>query len=192
MADLSTLLLYALLSYLLGAIPFSLFIAKARGVDLKRVGSGNIGATNVARSVGLPYGILALLLDAAKGAIPAYLATVWSVPIWLSAFAVAGHNWSIFLRGKSGKGVATSLGILLVLSGPVLLITLVLWAVMAVATRYVSIASVSALLISPVALLILGSSAEAVGLMAVLAVLSAFQHRENWQRLLRGEEHKLS
>lgn len=192
MADLSTLLLYALFSYLLGAIPFSLFLARARGVDLTRVGSGNVGATNVARSVGLPYGILALLLDAGKGAISAYLATVWSVPIWLSALAVAGHNWSIFLRFRSGKGVATSLGILLVLSEPVLLITLVLWALIAGVTRYVSIASVTALIISPLALLVLGGSAEAVGLMAVLAVLSAFQHRENFQRLIRGEEHKLS
>ncbi len=161
-------------------------------MDLTRVGSGNVGATNVARSVGLPYGILALLLDAGKGAISAYLATVWSVPIWLSALAVAGHNWSIFLRFRSGKGVATSLGILLVLSEPVLLITLVLWALIAGVTRYVSIASVTALIISPLALLVLGGSAEAVGLMAVLAVLSAFQHRENFQRLIRGEEHKLS
>ncbi len=192
MADLSTLLLYALFSYLLGAIPFSLFLARARGVDLTRVGSGNVGATNVARSVGLPYGILALLLDAGKGAISAYLATVWSVPIWLSALAVAGHNWSIFLRFRSGKGVATSLGILLVLSEPVLLITLVLWALIAGVTRYVSIASVTALIISPLALLVLGGSAEAVGLMAVLAALSVFQHRENFQRLIRGEEHKLS
>ncbi|OGF53191.1 MAG: acyl-phosphate glycerol 3-phosphate acyltransferase [Candidatus Fraserbacteria bacterium RBG_16_55_9] len=180
-------------SYLLGSVPFSYFIAKARGVPLQRVGSGNVGATNVARSVGLPYGLLALALDAAKGALSAYLAMIWSLPIWLSVFSVAGHNWSIFLHFKSGKGVATSLGILLAISWPALLITLALWGLVAWATRYVSIASVAALLASPFCLMLWGTtSPEAIGLMAGLAALSAFQHRENLQRLLRGEEHKLS
>lgn len=192
MADLPTLLAYSLLSYGLGSAPFSYLIAKARGIHLPQVGSGNVGATNVARSVGLPYGLLALALDAAKGALSAYLATAWSLPIWLSVFSVAGHNWSIFLRFKSGKGVATSLGILLVLSWSALLLTLALWGLVAWATRYVSIASVGALLVTPLWLAIGGASTEAIALMAALAVLSAFQHRENFRKLLRGEEHKLS
>ena len=192
MAGLLVLLAYSLFSYLLGSVPFSYVIAKARGVHLQHVGSGNVGATNVARSVGLLYGLLALILDATKGALSAYLAIVWALPIWLSACSVAGHNWSIFLNFKSGKGVAASLGILLIISWPVLLITLALWGLVAWVTRYVSIASVGALLASPFCLMLGRASPEAMGLMAGLAVLSAFQHRENFQKLLQGEEHKLS
>lgn len=146
----------------------------------------------MARSVGLPYGLLALLLDGAKGALAAYLAILWSLPIWLAGFAVAGHNWSVFLSFKSGKGVATSLGVLLILSWPVLFITLILWGFVAWATRYVSIASVSALMASPIVLWLWGASPEAILIMAALAVLSAIQHRENLQRLIQGEEQKLT
>lgn len=160
-------------------------------MHLQHVGSGNVGATNVARSVGLSYGLLALLLDGAKGAVAAYLAMAWSLPIWLAAFAVVGHNWSVFLGFKGGKGVATSLGILLALSWIALLMTLVFWGVVAWATRYVSIASVAALFASPLSLMVWGASSEAIGLMVVLAVMSAFQHRENFRKLLRAEEHKL-
>jgi glycerol-3-phosphate acyltransferase PlsY len=191
LSDPAIFLLYALFSYLLGSIPFSWFIAKAHGVHLQQVGSGNVGATNVARSIGPVYGLVALLLDAAKGAISAYLAILWSLPIWLSAFAVAGHNWSIFLRFKSGKGVATSLGILLVLSWPALLMTLALWGLVAGVTRYVAIASVSALLASPLGLRLWGASGEAVSLMIALGLLSVFQHRENFRRIFHGQEHRL-
>ncbi len=184
--------LFALLAYLIGSIPFSWFIARLAQVDLRRVGSGNIGATNVARSVGLPYGLLALILDAAKGSVPAYLALSWSVPIWLSGFAVIGHNWSAFLKFQGGKGVATSLGILLMLSPPVLVLTLTIWVLVAATTRYVSLASVWALLLSPLLLLLWGAPREAILLMAALGALSAFQHRSNFRRWLEGKEHKLS
>lgn len=183
--------LFSLLAYLLGSIPFSFLIARARGVDLRRVGSGNVGATNVARSVGPAYGVLALLLDGAKGVTAAYLAAIWGFPIWLAAFSVVGHNWSIFMGLKSGKGVATSLGILLLLSWPVMLITLAIWGLVAWISRYISLASVSALLLSPLMLLARGEGAEEIGLMAALGLLSAFQHRENFLRLIRGEEFKL-
>ncbi len=182
--------LFALAFYLLGAIPFSYLIARAKGVDVKRVGSGNVGATNVARSVGLPYGVLAFLLDWGKGVLSAWLALQWGLPVWLSAFAVAGHNWSPFLGFKSGKGVATTLGILAVLAWPVFLLTLAVWILLAVLTRYVSIASVIALLLVPIWLRALQAPSEGVWLMLGLGVLSAFQHRENFRRLVRGEEHR--
>jgi len=188
---LALLVLYSLLVYLIGSIPFSYLVARARGVDIRRAGSGNVGATNVARSVGLPYGILAFLLDWAKGIVAALLPLWGDLPIWTAGFAVVGHNWSLFMGLRSGKGVATSLGILVVISWPVFLITLALWAVMAALTRYVSVASVSALLLSPIWLLLFQRSPEAVGLMAGLAVLSAFQHRENFRRLLQGQENRL-
>jgi len=184
-------LLFSLLAYLIGAIPFSYLIAKARGVDLKRVGSGNVGATNVARSVGLPYGILALLLDGAKGALVAHLALRWALPLWPCVFAVVGHNWSAFLGFRSGKGVATSLGILAVISWPTFLVTLLTWGAIAGITRYVSVASVSALLLSALWLALFRAPAEAVGLLALLGLMSALRHRENFRRLIRGEEHRL-
>ncbi len=183
--------LFALSAYLWGSIPFSYLVARAKGVDLKRVGSGNVGATNVARSVGLPYGVLAFLLDWGKGVLAAWLALRWGLPVWLSAFAVAGHNWSPFMGFKSGKGVATTLGILVVLSWPVFLLTLGVWVGLAALTRYVSVASVTALLLSPLWLWLFGASGEGIGLMLGLGLLSAFQHRENFRRLLRGEEHRL-
>lgn len=182
--------LFALLAFLLGSLPFSYLIARAKGVDLKRVGSGNVGATNVARSVGLPYGVLAFLLDGGKGVLAAWLALVWDLPIWLSAFAVAGHNWSPFMGFRSGKGVATTLGILGVLSWPVLLLTLGVWIALAALTCYVSVASVTALLLSPLGLWLFGASGESIGLMLGLGLLSAFQHRDNFRRLLRGTEHR--
>ena len=183
--------LFALSAYLWGSIPFSYLVARAKGVNLKRVGSGNVGATNVARSVGLPYGVLAFFLDWGKGVLAAWLALRWGLPVWLSAFAVAGHNWSPFMGFKSGKGVATTLGILAVLSWPVFLLTLGVWVGLAALTRYVSVASVTALLLSPLWLWLFGASGESIGLMLGLGLLSAFQHRENFRRLLRGEEHRL-
>jgi glycerol-3-phosphate acyltransferase PlsY len=160
-------------------------------VDIRRVGSGNVGATNVARSVGLPYGVLAFLLDWAKGIVAALMVLWGGLPIWTAGFAVVGHNWSLFMGLRSGKGVATSLGILVVISWPVFLITLALWMVIAALTRYVSVASVTALLLSPLWLWAFRATPESVGLMAALALLSTFQHRENFRNLLRGREHKL-
>jgi glycerol-3-phosphate acyltransferase PlsY len=184
--------LFSLLAYLIGSIPFSYLIARARGVDLRRVGSGNVGATNVARSVGLPYGVLAFLLDWGKGVLTAGLAEYWGVPIWLAGFAVVGHDWSLFMGLRSGKGVATSLGLLMIISWPAFLLTVGLWALVAWLTRYVSVASVSALLLSPLWLYLFKTPGEAVGLMIALGALSVFQHRENFRRLLRGQEHRLS
>ncbi len=183
--------LFALLAYLLGSIPFSYGIARAKGVDLKRVGSGNVGATNVARSVGLPYGALAFALDAGKGAAAAALAQLWGLPLGLAGFAVVGHIWSPFMGFRSGKGVATTLGILGVVSLPAFAITLGIWALVAALTRYASVASVTALLLAPLWAYLLGAPKDAVGLLVALALLSAARHRENVRRLLEGREPRL-
>ena len=108
----------ALGSYLLGSIPNGLFIAKAKGIDLRKVGSGNIGATNVFRCVGKGWGIAAFVLDAIKGFVPAFVfpRLVLDCPDWLGlacgVAAVAGHNWPVWLNFKGGKGVSTSAGML--------------------------------------------------------------------------------
>ena len=179
---------HALAAYLIGAIPFSYLIAHARGVDVRRAGSGNVGATNVARSAGRGFGALALLLDVVKGISAVAIGWALGTPLWLAGLAVIGHNWSLFLNFQGGKGVATTLGLLGALAWPVALITVGVWGGLVAATRYVSVGSVVCLLLAPVWLLIFGYSAEIVVLMLSLALISAFQHRENIRRLLAGEE----
>ena len=177
------------LAYLIGAIPFSYLIAHARGVDVRREGSGNVGATNVARSAGRGFGALALLLDVVKGISAVAIGWALGTPLWLAGLAVVGHNWSIFLTFQGGKGVATTLGVLGTLAWPVALITVGVWGGIVAATRYVSVGSVVCLLLAPVLLLVFGYSIEIVGLMLVLGLLSAYQHRENIRRVFVGEEY---
>ena len=144
-----------ILAYLLGAIPFGLLIARANGVDIRAVGSGNIGATNVFRALGKGWGILAFACDALKGFIPAsvfpFLAKMlWAfdggavLPLVGACLAIAGHNWSVYLRFKGGKGVATGVGALIGLAPMAAGVGLLTWALVFVAKRYVSLASIAA------------------------------------------------
>lgn len=181
-------ILHALLAYLIGAIPFSYLIALARGVDVRSVGSGNVGATNVARSAGRVYGALALLLDVGKGVSAVGLGWALGTPLWLAGLAVIGHNWSVFLGFQGGKGVATTLGLVGALAWPVALITIGIWGGVAGITGYVSAASVGALLLTPVWLAVFGYPLTYVGLMVGLALLSVYRHRDNIRRLLAGRE----
>lgn len=178
----------ALLSYFMGALPFSAWVASGRGVDIRKVGSGNPGATNVTRALGMRWGILSFLLDAGKGVAAVVLTGALGAPLALSGLAVVGHNWSPFLRFSGGKGVATTLGLLLPISWPAALCTMGLWASLMALTRKVSLSSVLALLASPVILWLWGGAGERVGLFAALGALSLWRHRQNIQRLLRGQE----
>lgn len=180
---------HALLAYLIGAIPFSYLIARARGIDVRQVGSGNVGATNVARAAGRGWGAFALLLDVAKGVAGVALGLALGTPLSLGGMAVIGHNWSVFLNFQGGKGVATTLGLLGALAWPVALVTVGVWGGLVAATRYVSVGSVGCLLLAPIWLIVFGYPAEVVGLMGVLGVLSVYQHRANIRRLLSGEEY---
>lgn len=177
-----------MLSYTLGALPFSLWIARAKGIDIQSVGSGNPGATNVARSAGLPWGILALIFDIGKGVAAGWVTSSLQAPLWLSGFAVLGHNWSIFLKFHGGKGVATTLGVLGYISWMGAAWTMGVWAIFVAFTRKVSVGSLIALLISPVILFLLNEDMTIVALFGVLAVISVIRHRKNIQRLLQGEE----
>ena len=144
-----------ILAYLLGAIPFGLLIARANGVDIRAIGSGNIGATNVFRAVGKGWGLLAFACDALKGFIPASVFPLLAktlgafdgdavLPLVCACLAVAGHNWPVYLRFKGGKGVATSVGALIGLAPAAAGVGLLTWALVFVATRYVSVASIAA------------------------------------------------
>lgn len=186
-------------AYLLGSIPSGLLIAKSKGIDLRRMGSGNIGATNVFRCVGKSLGILALFLDAAKGFVPAFVfpRLLEAPPNWLAlacgVAAVVGHNWPIWLGFKGGKGVATSAGMLLGIAPAATGLGLLAFAVTLALTRYASLGSMVAAGVVPVAYVALASTVDpltAVAL-AIIGLLVIYKHRANIGRLRRGQEPRL-
>lgn len=194
-----TWMLLIVAAYLLGAIPNGLLIARLKGIDLQKTGSGNIGATNVFRCVGKGWGILAFVLDAAKGFIPAFFfpLLVEGAPSWLGlacgAAAVAGHNWPVWLKSKGGKGVSTSAGMLLGVAPAAVGIGVAVFALVVVLTRWVSLSSIAAAIAVPVAYLWMNGAGNlplAVALV-VMGVLVIFKHRANIHRLLAGTEPRI-
>ncbi len=185
--------------YLLGSIPFAVIIARFKGVDILKVGSGNPGATNVRRAVGRGAGNLCFLCDALKGAAaagwPQLSALDASNPFALAIIgllaAILGHSFSVFLKFRGGKGVATTVGGLLVLMPWVLLIGLVLWVAVFQMFRYVSLASMVLGLSLPLSSLILGRPPEGLLFSAFLAGLIVVRHRSNISRLLAGTESRV-
>ena len=180
--------------YLVGSLPFSYLVARLKRVDIREHGSGNVGATNVTRVVGVGYGALALIGDVGKGVLAAWLTSFLSVPLWLSGLAVVGHNWSLFLKFTGGKGVATTMGLLVVFSWPTLLVALLVWVVTVALTRYVAIGSMAALLTAPVVLYFFEAPSvnwELVGLFSALGLMTVWQHRSNIRRILQGTESRV-
>ncbi|HEY8240881.1 MAG TPA: glycerol-3-phosphate 1-O-acyltransferase PlsY, partial [Kiritimatiellia bacterium] len=152
------LVLFAIASYLIGAIPFGLIIASIKGVDIRKVGSCNIGATNVLRSVGKPWGIATFIADALKGFLPAFLFPRWLpgtdptlTSIVCGFSAILGHNFPVYLKFKGGKGVATSAGALLGIAPLAVAIGGAMWALIFFTTRYVSLASIAICIVVPAA-----------------------------------------
>jgi len=179
--------------YLLGAIPFGVLVARARGLgDLRRVGSGNIGATNVLRT-GDRWGAgLTLLLDAGKGAAAVLIFALWGPLAAMAAAlgAFVGHLFPVWLKFHGGKGVATFLGLLLALHWPTGLAALATWLGVALATRYSSLSALIAAALAPVYLIAFDRWGEVL-LACVLAVALWLAHWANIRRLLRGEESKI-
>ncbi len=203
-----------LAAYLLGAIPFGFIVGRLRGIDVRTVGSGNIGATNVARALGKPWGVAVFLLDAAKGFVAAgplaWLALRLMVgapadgllrnglaPLYALAVCV-GHNWTVFLGFRGGRGVATAAGALLAIVPVPAAIGLASWALLVAVFRYVSLASMIAGLVAA-GLCVwelwragrLAATWPVWGMTVVLALLIIVRHRSNIGRLLRGEEPKI-
>jgi acyl phosphate:glycerol-3-phosphate acyltransferase len=200
-------------SYLVGAIPFGLLIAKMHGIDIRKVGSGNIGATNVSRALGKKWGYLCFVFDTIKGLAPMLAAmvilptelTITKIWLWLAvgAAAILGHVFPVYLKFKGGKGVATSLGVVLGLwpfytvAG---VITFAIWGIVVKTSRYISLGSIVGAVIFP--LLLAGAIcvipewrfaalwpllAAAVALGAILII----RHKDNIKRLLAGTENKI-
>ncbi len=186
------------ISYVLGSMPFALLIGKLRGVDVRTVGSGNVGATNVFRTVGKSWGVLAFLCDAAKGFIPAWLfphfldSATDTTGLVLGCAAIAGHNWPVFLRFKGGKGIATSAGVLLGVAPAAVAIGLVVWVLICGTTRYVSAASIGAAAAISISSwpLYLDNSIWLPVALTLLGSLAIWRHRTNITRLLNGTENR--
>lgn len=179
-------------------------MARARGVDIRSVGSGNIGATNVFRILGKGPGIAVLLLDALKGYLPARFLPLLFIPsieghevqyqylaLIAGFFAIIGHNYTCWLRFKGGKGIATSAGVLIAWVPLALLITLGSWIVVFAVSRYVSLASILAAVVLPFAVWGTDGRGYMIGIATVLSVLAIYKHRANIQRLIAGTENRI-
>lgn len=188
-----TALLAACIGYLCGSIPFGLVLARAFGFgDIRKIGSGNIGATNALRTGNKPLAALTLAGDILKGTVPVLIGWRWGVEAACIAglFAFLGHLFPVWLGFKGGKGVATYIGVLLGLAPLGVAIFAAIWLAMALLFRYSSLAALTATLVVPIALWLLGYNAIA-GLTALLTLLVYLKHHANIRRLATGTEAKI-
>jgi len=190
---------WLLLSYLLGAIPASYLVGKAfRGIDLRQVGSGNLGATNLYRTLGWKFALPAGLFDVAKGAVPVLVfgprvPDLPFFPVLCGIAAIVGHVFSVFVNFRGGKGVATAAGMILAIAPLALLVALAVWLVVLRLTGYVSLASILAAAVFPPADWLLHPgrrSAASLGIDVALAAFIVWKHRSNIRRLLDGTESR--
>jgi glycerol-3-phosphate acyltransferase PlsY len=212
-------ILTALAAYLVGSIPFGFLVAKAKGIDIHSVGSGNIGATNAMRVLGKPAGIFVLLMDVLKGFGACFLgvliysyyfhqfnglhSTSDSIPfpsqegedhfaIIAGIFAVLGHNYTCWLKFKGGKGIATTAGVYLALAWPAVLIGLVVFVLAVLLTRYASVGSIAAAIALPVTVWVMTPHNLFLGIVTTaLGLLAIYKHKSNIQRLMAGTENRL-
>lgn len=187
-----TIALAALLGYLLGSIPFGLVITKAAGLgDIRAIGSGNIGATNVLRTGRKDLALATLLLDSGKGAIAVMIAYALHLrPEVAGAAAFLGHCFPVWLKFNGGKGVATFLGTLLALWPPAGLFACAIWLIVAFALRYSSLAALAAAAASPLILFSMEKPAFAIAAVFMTALIFV-RHRANIRRLIAGDEPKI-
>lgn len=182
-------------SFLLGSIPFGLIVGKVWGsIDVRQHGSGNIGTSNVMRTVGKAAAGAVLVLDVLKGTLPVVAAMSLGVPDWAvaaTAFAaVAGHMWSVFLNFEGGKGVATTLGVAIALDLWLALSLVLVWVAVLIVTRYISVGSLASALSLPALTWFLGHGSEYVIVGALICLLVFIRHRSNIERLRAGTEYR--
>jgi len=190
-------LIITILGYLIGSIPNGLLIGRGLyNLDLRQFGSKNIGATNAYRTLGLWPALWIFLTDGGKGVLAVALAQYYlNTPIALllaGIAAIAGHNWSIFLKFTGGRGVATGLGVIAVLVPKVTAIVFLVWAVVVYITRYVSLASILAAILVPVLMILLGAKNEILYFGITAALFVVLRHKPNIERLLKGQELKIT
>lgn len=190
-----TIVILAIVSYLFGAIPFGLLVARSRGIDIREKGSGNIGATNVFRVVGKGWGIFTFTLDALKGFIPAFVFPMlgnldgeWGVLFGLTA--IIGHSFPVYLKFKGGKGVATSAGMLLGVAPLAVGVGLLVWIICLFVWRYVSLASIAAAATIAGVVWIIDKGWIINIALTALGAMVIWLHRANIKRLLNGTENR--
>jgi len=193
----------AVLAYLIGSIPTGYLIVKAKtGKDIREIGSGSTGATNVKRVLGKKWFFIVMFLDALKGALPVFAAKtliplingsdILGLHAVIAAICVIiGHSKPVFLNGKGGKSVASGVGTIIALNPLAGLCLAVIWGVITYVTRYVSVGSIIALILSPFLMYFMKAPAAYVAYCAIAAVYVTYLHRENIKRLARGEENKV-
>jgi len=188
----------AVVCYLLGSIPTGFLWAKAKGIDIRTVGSGNIGATNVMRILGKGPGIAVLVIDALKGFLPVLFAPRIfpeldrsALQIFCCVCVIAGHNWTCWLKFKGGKGIATSAGALLAFLPVPLLCALGVWGIVFALTRYVSLGSIAAAAAIPVATWFRTEDMTLTVFTGVVGAVAIYKHKANIQRLLAGTEPRV-
>ncbi len=174
--------------YLLGSIPFGYLLGRWKGVDLHQKGSGNIGAANAVRVLGKPAGFAVLILDALKGVLACWLASSETGQITAGLAAVLGHNFPCWLRFQGGKGIATSAGVLLILTPISLAIAGGVFLILAAATRVVSVGSLGASVVLPFAVWLVEGWGELLAATALMGLLAVCRHRDNIRRLRAGTE----
>jgi len=182
-----------IVSYLIGAIPTGLIVVRLlTGEDIRRHGSGNIGTVNVLRVAGTGTAVVVLAVDILKGMVPVMLAVRMGLPSWTvvagGLAAIAGHNWSVFLKFQGGKGIATSFGVLLALSWPAAAVAGVVWVIVVAITRYASLGSLLAVVSVPLSLRWLRQPDAYVYFGIIAALFAVYRHRANIQRLVTGTE----
>ena len=190
----------ALVAYLVGSIPTGYLIVKSKtGQDIRTIGSGSTGATNVKRVLGKKWFFAVMILDAIKGALPVLLAKLFVsagaglglAPVLAAVFVIIGHSKSLFLQFKGGKSVASGIGTIIALNWTAGLLIALIWAVITYLTRYVSVGAIIALLLSPFIMFYLKSPIAYIVYCALGAIYIVYLHRENIKRLINGNENKV-
>jgi len=195
-----TVVFFAIAAYLIGCIPFGKVIAgRVARIDITSRGSGNIGATNVARELGMKWGVITLVLDILKGLVPMLVfACCFCAPgsschmalAGIGLCALLGHMFPVFLRFQGGKGVATALGVYLVMSPSSCLCALILFVLVVAIWDYISLGSIIGAFAMPLFLILFGKPSPFVVVSVCMAILICWKHKENIQRLIRREERK--
>lgn len=184
-------------AYLMGSIPTAVLVARAKGIDIYRVGSGNPGASNVSRALGKKWAIFVFVVDAAKGAVPVassrfVLGQSWTVASAMGLAAVLGHTWPVTTRFRGGRGVATGGGALGVVQPLLAVMAALVWGVLAKVTKKASVASLLALVVALAGVLVLGRSWGEKAAIVGIAGVVALRHIPNIKRLLAGDELSLT
>lgn len=182
------------LSYLLGSIPFGVLISRYKGINLKEKGSGNIGATNVLRTVGKGAAAFTLLGDLLKGSLSVFIANNFLHEPWITltgGAVILGHLFSVFLRFRGGKGVATTFGVLLIYSPVVALSAILLWSVIVYIFRYSSLGAIITFLFLPAIVTVLEPDKMKIYFSIFISIIIILKHKDNLLRIFKGTETKI-